>query len=110
MNINTADENVLRAVVANDLIINKIIEFRNGNDNKPGTEDDGIFTEADFSIIFSGFGLTPEDILNYQGLFKPKSDFFRITVNASFSEDRKIIKSVIAVVNRSGKIYYWKEE
>ena len=110
VNINTADENVLRAVVANDLIINKIIEFRNGNDNKPGTEDDGIFTEADFSIIFSGFGLTPEDILNYQGLFKPKSDFFRITVNASFSEDRKIIKSVIAVVNRSGKIYYWKEE
>ena len=65
---------------------------------------------ANFSIVFGSFGITPEDILNYQAMFNTRSGFFRILADVSFSEDKKIIKRVISVAERSGKIYYWKEE
>jgi len=110
ININTASESVLNIALDDYSIIQKIIEFRNGNDGKSGTKDDGIFNEADFSIIFKDFGVTPADLLNYQSVFSVKSIFFRITADVSFSEDKKIIKQVTAVIDRNGKIYYWKEE
>lgn len=109
VNINTSDENVLRAVIENESIINKIIEFRLGNDNKIGTIDDGIFTEDNFSLIFEDFGAGPDVILKYKFLFDVKSEFFRILAEASFSEDKNKIKRIIAVVDRLGKIYCWKE-
>ncbi|MDP2981104.1 MAG: type II secretion system protein GspK [Candidatus Omnitrophota bacterium] len=110
VNINTAGEKVLRALVDNEPVTNKIIEFRNGNDGRAGTEDDGIFTEANFSVVFGNFGITPEDILNYKSMFNVKSGFFRILVDVSFSEGERMIKHVISVTDRGGKIYYWKEE
>ena len=110
ININTVGENVLRAFVDNELVTNKIIEFRNGNDGRAGTEDDGVFTEANFSVIFKDFGIRSEDILNYQSMFNTRSEFFRILVDVSFSEGERMIKHVTSVTDRSGKIYYWKEE
>jgi type II secretory pathway component PulK len=110
VNINTAGEKVLRAVTGNDILISSIFEYRKGPDEKDGTEDDGIFNNGNFSIVFGSFGITPEDILNYQAMFNTRSGFFRILADVSFSEDKKIIKRVISVAERSGKIYYWKEE
>jgi len=110
VNINTASEDVLRIIMGDDLIIDKIIKFRNGDDDKIGTGDDGIFTEDDFSAAFKGFGLEPDAILSYGALFKMKSNFFRITAKAYFSEDSNVIKCIVAVADRSGKIYDWKEE
>ena len=110
ININTSDENVLRIVLEDDLMITRIIKFRLGEDNKIGTADDGVFTEDNFSTIFKDFGAKPEDILNYRLLFNIKSDFFRIVTETSFSEDKNQIKRITAVVDRLGKIYYWKEE
>lgn len=110
VNINTASENMLSVILGDDLIMNRIIEFRNGDDGKSGAEDDGIFSEDNFSAVFGDFGVTPESILNYQALFNMKSTFFRITADASFSEDKNTIKRIVAVVDRLGKIYYWKED
>lgn len=111
ININTADEDILKIVLGDDsLIINKIIAYREGGDGKIGTEDDGIFTEDNFSVIFERFGVTPGTILNYQALFKTKSEFFRILAGVSSSEDKGQMKQIEAIVDRSGKIYYWKED
>nr|MBU1327776.1 general secretion pathway protein GspK [Candidatus Omnitrophota bacterium] len=111
VNINTADENILKIVLGDDtLMINKIITYKEGNDGEICTEDDGIFTEDNFSFIFENFGVTPEAILNYQTLFDVSSGFFRILADASFSEDKSQMKSVTAIVDKLGKIYYWEEE
>ena len=129
ININTAGENVLRLVLGNDLIINRIIGFRQGDDAKDGTSDDGVFTEDNFSAVFKDFGAAPETVLNYQALFSVKSDFFRILSEASFSEDKNQAspirhcsadvgangvssgaRRIAAVTDRYGKIYYWKDE
>ncbi|MCX5687470.1 MAG: type II secretion system protein GspK [Candidatus Omnitrophica bacterium] len=111
VNINTASEDILRIVLWQDpLIINKIIVYREGNDGMVGTEDDGVFTEDKFSSIFESFGITPDNVLNYQALFSVRSNFFRITVSASFSENKNIAKHIMAVIDRAGKIYCWKED
>ncbi|OIO32986.1 MAG: hypothetical protein AUJ70_04230 [Candidatus Omnitrophica bacterium CG1_02_40_15] len=110
-NINTAGEEMLDIILGNDVqIIDKILAYRKGPDAKEGTEDDGIFTDDNFSLVFSGFGVTPENIVNYQSLFSVKSNFFRIWAEASFSEDKKIIKKITSITDRAGKIYYWKED
>ncbi|HAZ09844.1 MAG: hypothetical protein A2047_04090 [Omnitrophica bacterium GWA2_41_15] len=111
VNINTVSEEMLDIILGNDAqIIDKILVYRKGPDAKEGTEDDGIFTEDNFSLIFAGFEVTPDDIVNYQSLFSVKSNFFRIYSEASFSEDKKIIKKITSVTDRAGKIYYWKED
>lgn len=109
ININTSDENTLRAVIENDSIVNKIIEFRMGDDNKIGTIGDGVFTEDNFSLVFENFGAAPDVILRYKFLFDVKSEFFRILAEASFPEDKNETKRIMAVVDRLGKIYCWKE-
>lgn len=110
ININTSCEFVLRIALEDDLMIARIIEFRLGEDNKIGTTDDGVFTEDNFSRVFEDLGAAPEAILNYRLLFNIKSEFFRILTETSFSEDKNNIKRIVAVVDRSGKIYWWKEE
>jgi|GEM_PF-1047296 len=111
VNINTASEDILRVVLGQDpLIINKIITYREGNDGMAGTEDDGVFTEDNFSGIFESFGITPDGILNYQASLSVRSDFFRVTASASFSENKDIVKHITAVIDRSGKIYCWRED
>lgn len=129
ININTADENELRLVLGDDLIINRIIGFRMGDDASDGTGYDGVFTEDNFSAIFKDFGVTPEAVLNYRALFSVKSDFFRILAEASFSEGKDQAspirhysadvgangvsngaRRIVAVIDMSGKIYYWKDE
>lgn len=110
VNINTAKERVLYAVLEDEVIANKILEYRSGNDGKEGTEDDAIFRDENFSLVFKDFGITPDEITRYQNLFSVKSNFFRTYSNVSFSEDKRIVKRVSCVVDRTGKINYWKED
>jgi len=111
VNINTSSENILRIVLGQDpLIISKIIAYRGGNDGIPGTEDDGVFTEDNFGGIFESFGVAPDNILNYQASLGVRSNFFRVTASASFSENKDIVRHITAVMDRSGKIYSWKED
>lgn len=111
VNINTVTEDMLNVILDSRLpVIGKILAYRKGPDNNEGTEDDGIFTDDNFSLVFEGFGVTPDNTINYKGIFSVKSNFFRIWASSSFSEDKKIIKQITSVADRSGKIYYWKED
>ncbi|MDP2912024.1 MAG: type II secretion system protein GspK [Candidatus Omnitrophota bacterium] len=111
VNINTADKNILNIVLNGDFsLVNKIIAYREGNDGKVGAEDDGIFREDNFAGIFENFGITPEDVSDYQALFSVRSYFFRIKASASFADNKDIARSIEAVIDRNGKVFYWKEE
>lgn len=110
ININTADEDVLRLLLEDDLIVSKIIEFRKGDDARIGTVDDGVFAEDNFRVIFENFGVAPEAIVNYRPLFSVRSGFFRISLDVSFSEGKTRTRHFASVLDRSGKIYYWRED
>jgi len=111
VNINTANNSILGVVLGmGSPLINKIVGYREGRDGKTGTEDDGLFTENNFSGAFESFGVAPDYVEVYKAFFSVKSDFFRILVSASFSENKEVFKNIEAVAARSGKIYYWKEE
>jgi type II secretory pathway component PulK len=111
VNINTASESILKIVLGEDVaLINRIIIYREGNYGETGIDDAGIFTEDNFSSVFRSFGITPDYITDYQALFSVRSNFFRVVSSASFSENTNIVKDIETVVDRKGKIYYWKEE
>ncbi|MEK6732152.1 MAG: hypothetical protein AABY55_00850 [Candidatus Omnitrophota bacterium] len=111
VNINTADENILNIVLNRDSsLVNKIIAYREGNDGNISTEDDGIFREDNFASVFENFGITPDNIANYQALFSVRSNFFRIKASAYFSDNKNIVRSIEAVMDRNGKAFSWKEE
>ena len=111
VNINTTDENILNIILNGDSsLVNKIVAYREGNDGKISTEDDGIFREDNFASVFENFGITPDSITNYQALFSVRSDFFRIKASASFADNKNIVRSIETVIDRNGKTLSWKEE
>lgn len=100
VNINTASEGILNVIIGNSAIVQDVLMHRKGADGEEGTEDDGIFRDAsDISMIS---GLDP-------ALFAVKSDVFHIWAQTILSGDEEIAKEIEAVINRSGKIYGWKE-
>lgn len=92
------------------MVLDKILEYRRGYDGVDGSDDDRIFTDENFSLTFTDFGITPENIINYQNLFVVKSNFFRIHAKVSFSEDKGIAKTAICITDRNGEVCYWREE
>lgn len=110
ININTAGERVLEAILDDTISVSKILEYRVGNDGKPGTEDDGIFRDDNFSSVFEGFGFNIDSITNLNNLFTVRSDLFRIWMKVSVRGNDKIVKTVTAIADRTGKIYLWKED
>ncbi|MFH1854072.1 MAG: hypothetical protein ABH815_02045 [Candidatus Omnitrophota bacterium] len=95
VNINTADEEVLNAVLGDEGLVTEVLDYRKGPD-------------GDFKNI--GEISTIDGLNPHSALFTVSSIFFRIWAKTSFSEGKTIVKSVEAVVDRSsGKIYHWKE-
>lgn len=98
LNINTASQEVLYAMIGDWGVADDILEKRKGEDGEEGTEDDGI-----------------KNISEIQGLDDPTlfsltSDVFRIWAKAFLSGNEEPLKTAKAVVDKkSGKIYYWKE-
>ncbi len=100
VNINTASEKVLDAVLGDWGLVQDVLEYRRGPDGNQGTEDDDIFRDAsDISMIA---GLDP-------ALFSVQSSCFRIWAKSFFSEDKESFRGIEAVIDRTGKIYHWKE-
>ena len=100
VNINTASEKVLEAVLGDYGLVQDILEYRKGADGEAGTEDDGIFKDkSDISIIQ---GVDP-------ALFSVKSDVFRIWAESFLAEGKEMTKGAVAVMDTSAKIYNWKE-
>lgn len=110
VNVNTASREVLEVVLESKLdsvsLVEAILRHREGDDGIEGTDDDGFF-DSDTKIDEIG-GL--EGFVDFDTFFIFDSNYFRIWAEASFSDDREIVKKVEAVVNRtSGKIHHWKE-
>lgn len=100
VNINTADTRVIGAVLLNDKLTREILEYRRGPDGKEGTIDDGVFKHhSDIGVIK---GVDPN-------LFSIDSKVFRIWAQVTISGSKEPARSIEAVMDRSGKVYNWKE-
>lgn len=100
VNINTAGENVLKAVVGDDALVQDILDYRKGLDGEESTDDDGFKDMAELSAIEK---LDP-------GLFTVGSSVFRIWAQVHLRGGEEITKEIEAVIDRkTGKIYYWRE-
>ncbi|MBL7071962.1 MAG: general secretion pathway protein GspK [Candidatus Omnitrophica bacterium] len=124
VNINTATEAVLAVLIGEDLeeLPGKIVRYRNGDDEEPGTEDDRIFNNVEAIItqlkapLASGglgageLGRLNELVVNKK-CFKVNTNTFRILSRGTVG-DGKVRKTVEAVVKRSdaetGILYYYE--
>lgn len=103
ININTAGEKVLAAVIGDEGLVQDVLDYRRGLDGEGETGDDGIFRDTS-DITINIQGLDP-------ALFIVKSDIFRIWAKAISPGNEEIFKRAEAVIDRqSGKIYHWKED
>ena len=127
VNINTASEEVLAVLVSEGLeaLPAKIIEYRNGDDGEPGTEDDKIFKSVEdisgtFGIATQLFNAGAIDAVELEGVkalvkagdLKVNSNTFRIVSRGSVKEGR-VKKTIEAVIRRDDKdsriIYYYED-
>jgi len=129
VNLNTADEKVLRALgLATlrqmpgakderwvDSLVEDLIDGRNWLDDKAGTDDDNTFTDINQAKVWVK-DTKANEILNYmatKNLITFRSDNFRIKATGKVN---KVAKTATAVVCRdpaSGKVkelVYWREE
>jgi type II secretory pathway component PulK len=104
VNINTVGEEVLKAIVGDDgySVVEEILNYREGPDGEEGTEDDGIFNNDTMNAALS----SNPGLLT---LFTVRSNVFRIWAQSFLSGNEEVDKTIEAVIDKSGKIYYWKE-
>ena len=124
VNINTAPEKVLEVVIGEefDELPGKILAFRNGDDEEPGTEDDRIFqtveaivTQLRSPLASGGLGADEmarlNDLVVNKKIFKVTSGTFRI-VSRGTAVGGKVNKTIEAVINRtkdgSSIIHYYE--
>ncbi len=115
VNINTATKPVLMSVGFSENIVDRIIAFRNGKDDLPGTADDDSFEAIDdLSAKLSDTNNLSQaeqaqvNNINSLGLVTTKSANFTVKSRATLGRS-KFVYEVICVVNRQGKILYWNE-
>lgn len=114
VNVNTASEAVLCALGLNENIAGKIISYRLGEDGKSGTSDDNIFV-VDTQIapkLSQFYQFSPSDAeelinISTQYLNVQSNNFMIQGAAKSIGKNTMTVKSV---VNRKGKILYWRED
>jgi len=92
-----------------DSLVNKIIDYRSGDDKIEKTEDDKLINLADVSGLKL---LAPEETLfNYlRKYFITKSDYFCINSRGTY-KDRKVISDIEVVLSRDElSPIYWHEQ
>ena len=106
VNLNTAPQEVLKALGMGEGLVNKLLRFRRGLDDILGTEDDQSFTGlGSAGQQLNAFdSLTPQEVaqltnLITQNRLKVTSGFFKIHSRGTV-RDGKIIRSVESVVQR----------
>ncbi len=114
VNINTASESVLAVLAGQDFerIPTKIINYRNGPDGLPGTEDDKIFNDIRAIPAQAGLDQIEQIIFdNIKQYFKFSSNTFRI-VSCGEVRNGRVKKTIEAVVKRDNKespiLYYYE--
>ena len=115
VNMNTAPEAVLAVLAGEEgeTLVAKIINYRNGTDELPATEDDKIFTNIEMVAAQVGMNQFEQAIFNnLKKYFKFSSNTFRISSKGEVREGR-IKKTIEAVVKRSDKgtevLYYYED-
>jgi type II secretory pathway component PulK len=113
ININTASKKVLLALGMTEPAADSFIQYRNGPDGIPGTEDDSVFTDINIEHLFRG--LHPADaasIGNVKNLFKVKSNYFKVESTGAI-KDSKVTRTVTAILQRDdkcgGKLIQYRE-
>jgi len=115
VNVNTASASALLALGLNDGIVDKIIKFRRGKDNAPGTADDDFFdTPASIVAKLSqAFELSDSDVAQLsiirEQYLVTRSENFMIKSVAKLINRKISIEAYSAVKRESGKILYWQE-
>jgi type II secretory pathway component PulK len=99
VNINTASQKVLSALLGDGDLAEEIMEFRKGEDEEIGTVDDQWFTESSFDL--------PEwhQLRNHKNRFTLTSSRYTIHVQAEVKKARKSIKVTVDLSNPA-KISY----
>jgi Type II secretion system (T2SS), protein K len=113
ININTASREVLLSVGCTPSLAEKIVVFRNGNDEIPGTPDDKVFDRVE-SIpprLSSGAFLGMEDEAALLQLYSMNawtvsSVYFTVKAQGTVGGRTERIDGVL---DRSGKISSWRE-
>ncbi len=127
VNINTAPEGVLAVLAGEEFeaLAAKIINYRNGSDELPGTEDDNIFVsvktvgatlgiagQLDVARVCNEIELNRLRELVKGGYFKVRSNTFRIVSRGEIKGGR-VKKTIEAVVRRSEEgseiLYYYED-
>jgi general secretion pathway protein K len=114
VNINTASKPVLVAVGLSPGMVAKILAFRYGKDETMDTIDDKVF-HASGSIVAElsqAVDLSESEVAELSRVvdqfFTTLSNYFMIKSKATLSNRQRSAETV-SVVDRSGKIAYWRE-
>lgn len=113
ININTASKTVLLALGLNRDLAEKIISFRLGEDGLPGSFDDNVFeAAANITSSLSQFShLSASEIVQVSAVVDKyltvNSDNFMIRSMTRLNKGGNSSES-ISVVDREGKILYWR--
>ncbi len=120
VNINTAEESVLQALASSSLgyvpgtsqsdadsLVQKIIDYRKGNDNIIATADDNLVEQ-------NKLGLNQNEIALFvylnNNFFIKKSDYFRINATGTY-KDKKVKSYIVVIVKRGEEApLFWRED
>jgi len=121
VNVNTASGQVLKALGDEaldhlvgvspsdvDSLVNKIIDYRAGDDKIKKTEDDEPIELASFGNLLSE---REDTLFRYlRRYFSTKSDYFRANIQGIY-QDRKVISEIEVILTRNELVpIYWHEE
>ena len=110
VNINTASGAVLLALGLNQETVEKILEFRRGQDKIEGTQDDFLISSPDQIKQVGGLNAVEAAKLEaaIDNYLTASSDTFMIKGIATLG-NKKRTAEVVCVADREGQILYWKE-
>jgi len=116
VNINTAPYEVLYALGIEEKLIDKIINYRKGEDGVLGTLDDNVFNTPTsiVSRLSQYFSLSVSKVANLSNLVAERklttfSNYFTIEVKAELNYSHTYGK-IFCVVDREGRILYWRQD
>lgn len=115
VNLNTAAEPVLLAMGLDSVLVPKIILFRNGKDGKPGTADDGVFTNLNEvpDVLGRYIYLNDADKKSLSALFSSgfavNSTVFRARIFVTLKHQKQMMK-VDSIIDPKGGMRRWYEE
>ena len=119
VNVNTASEETLKALGVDRGVVSRIMEFRDGDDGEPDTEDDGVFESAGsiMSALKEATYLSLSEEQNLVSLLSKnllgvKSNNYRL--EADVYAKNKIVESFSVVFGRDEtldkyRIKYWRQ-